>query len=227
MIEFLAFAAFAAPVVVQGDHVLLADIVDRVPARYAGIEIAPAPLPGKSKVITRRRVRRRLVEANASARGLSIPQRVVVTRAAQSLDEFDLRELLEPKIRASAPDHVRVRRVQVRGALTLPAGEIDLDIQWPKRPRGTASLRVLVSVDGAYAASTLATVELDMREDAAPVKRGDRVTVVARVGSVTVRGVGIAQHKARVGEILRVLPDRAVRVVEGEVRPDGAVEVRP
>lgn len=228
---FVAVAVLSAPVLapvqVQGEHVLLADIVVGAPAAIARLRIAPAPLPGQNKVITRRRVRRRLAEAKASRRGLAIPARVVVTRASQSLDEVALASVLLPRVRETAPESVQIRDARVRGALVLPAGEIGVDVEWPRRPRGRTTVRALISVDGNYATSTLVTVEVAERARSAAIERGDRVTVIARVGSVTVRGVGIAQSKARVGQVVRVLPDRAVRVVEGQVRSDGSVEVRP
>jgi len=58
------------------------------------------------------------------------------------------------------------------------------------------------------------------------VRRGERVTLVARVGGVDVRMQGEALRDAAVGEVVSVRNLSSQRVVEGRVAPDGSVEVR-
>lgn len=58
------------------------------------------------------------------------------------------------------------------------------------------------------------------------IKRGERVSIVARSGAFTVRGTGTALGNGSVGEILRVRNTRSKRTVEGIVTAPGVVEVR-
>ena len=58
------------------------------------------------------------------------------------------------------------------------------------------------------------------------VKRGERVSIVARSGTFTVRGNGTALGNGSLGEVVRVRNSRSKRTVEGVVAAPGVVEVR-
>jgi len=58
------------------------------------------------------------------------------------------------------------------------------------------------------------------------IKRGERVSIVARRGAFTVRGSGTALGNGSVGEIVRVRNTRSKRTIEGIVAAPGVVEVR-
>lgn len=228
MVTMLLAMALLAPREIDGDRILLADLVEGVPAEIAGLDLGPAPEPGKRRVITARSIRRRLREARIPASRLRIPARVAVVRPKQVLTEGELEDLVRAATLREGPPGVVLRSVRGRGALELPKGEVIVNIQWPRRVReGKQSLRVEVDVEGRREAVALVTAELDVRLGKLAVERGERVDIIARVGPVIVRGAGIAQQKGRYGDLIRVLPDGAMRVVEGVIGESGAVEVRP
>ncbi len=228
MVTILLAAALLAPREVEGDRIVLADLVDEVPPEIAGLDIGPAPEPGGRLVISGRRIRRRLREARVPLSGIRIPSRIAVARPGQVLTEGELEDLVRAATLREGLGGALLRAVHARGALSLPKGEVWVDVQWPKRLRaGKQSLRVEVAVEGRREAVALVTADLELRQAKVAVQRGERVDVIARVGSVTVRGAGIAQEKGRFGDLIRVLPDGAVRVVEGVIGESGAVEVRP
>ncbi|MEM6732427.1 MAG: flagella basal body P-ring formation protein FlgA [Myxococcota bacterium] len=228
MVVFLMTLSVVAPREVLGERIVLADLLKDVPADIAALDIAASPDPGHRRVIRGSLIRQRLREARVLERGLRIPKRTSIVRAAQTLTEGEIENLVHALTVRTAPRNVRVSSVRARGALRLPKGEIGGRIEWPRRVRsGPQSLRVVITVDDTPITTVLVSSNLVVHESTTAVDRGARVGLLARIGAVEVRGIGIAQEKGRVGQNIRVLPDGAVRVVEGRVLADGRIEVRP
>jgi hypothetical protein len=227
----VAEVAVAAPrrVEVDGDRVLLADVVPRIGADLGGLDLGPAPAPGQSRRLQRQELVDRLRQAMVSSNGLRL-RSVILVRPAQRLSEQELQQMVREATHQHLAGAGRVGAVRVRGGMLLPRGEVRATVAPVSAWRhGFQPVRVELSAGSSAPRRLVASVEVSLpRASHEPlIERGAEVVVVARLPGVLVRTTGIAQSGGPRGARIAVLPSNSRRVVRARVVDAGTVEVDP
>ena len=222
-----AAAAKLRRVAVDGDRITLGDVLARAPAEVARLDLGSSPEPGKTKVIRGKLIRRRLREALISARGLRIPEKVRVVRRAQVLTELQLQALVDRQLPRYLPGKVQVKRLKVKGGITLARGTVSLWAENVKLRRGHQTVIAFVRAGESKAKRVLVGVDVDRGTPGGDllVKRGEPVVIQVRGRGVTVRAKGVSQQNGRQGQTVGVLPGDGKKLVRGRVVSEGVVEV--
>ena len=222
-----AFAGSGRRVEVEGERVLFGDVVSSAPQEMAGLDLGPAPRPGKSMVFRRAQIVRRLKEAMLGTRGLRIPSRITVVRPAQVVSELALQELVDRELPRFLKGDVEVRSMRVRGGVVLPRGPLSLWAPEQTLRGGRQSIVATVRAGQSKGRRVQVAVETARvnRNSTVVVKRGAEVVVEVRANGVRIRAKGIAQQDGRVGQRIAVLPQDGRRLIRGRVGPGGVVEV--
>ena len=222
-----AAAAKLRRVAVDGDRITLGDVLASAPAEVARLDLGPAPEPGKTKVIHGKLIRRRLREALISIKGLRIPGKVRVIRRAQVLTELQLQALVERQLPRYLPGKVQVKRLKVKGGITLPRGTVHLWAEDVKLRRGHQTVIAFVRAGDSRAKRVLVGVDVERGRSggALLVKRGEPVVIRVQGRGVTVRAKGVSQQDGRQGQMVGVLPGDGKKLIRGRVVSEGVVEV--
>ncbi len=224
-----------ATATVFGEQITLGEVA-ALPADspLAHVTLAPAPLPGGRRTITRDQIALRLARAGHQPEGVLFQgaESVVVTRLARTLTVAEISAALVDLI----PTPVVVDRVPPRRA--LPTGTVTwrLRTALPDPLPATANVMLDVLVDGRVADSLVIGIrrELPAAAPVAPpapappttptapvaaapapptpeeprptwqVKRGDQLTVVATAGRVSIKVVAEARSPGRLGDVIQV-----------------------
>ena len=219
-----------AVITVRNPIILLGELVPGLDPEIANLEFGPAPAPGMSRTIRATEIRAKLVNARANDTSPMLPSFVRVRREAQTINSIALEELVRTSLQTLLPPSVKLRSVSVRGGLVTAAGTLSIT---PPQPIAWRAGRQLVSLrlnaDGMPTRDLLVSVELELlsRREAPAVTRGQQISVLATVGTVTVRARGITQEAGCVGDTVNLIVDEGHRVIKGIVRSADTVEVLP
>jgi len=151
--------AIPSEVEVAGGRILLADVAhiqcddSRLKARIGAIDLGTAPMPGKDKQLSGRRIHSILTSQGrlSSEAQIVVPQWVTVVRLYQRIDENKLTQLFAAHLfQRTQGDRIEISRVKIRGLKPLPVGKLTLTVLGigKKTIRGNVSLRVGVGVNG-------------------------------------------------------------------------------
>jgi len=215
-------------VVVDSDRLALSDVVRNVPRNIAGLDMGPAPKPGKDKVISGKQVRSRLKQAMVNAKGLRIPAKIRVRRASQNVNELTLRKHVERALQDQLPDGMSYDDLVLRGGMVMPRGRLRVELEMPRRVRqGLFNLKANVYAGQSKPRTTLVRVQLrsDVNASREVIERGDAIWLKVKTGSVVVSTRGIAQQDGRMGQRIAVIPRQGRKMVYGTVTNAGVVEM--
>ncbi|MBI4819603.1 MAG: flagella basal body P-ring formation protein FlgA [Deltaproteobacteria bacterium] len=214
---------------VDSDRVVLGDIVRDVPVALADVDLGPAPEPGHAVTLSKKQIEARLAMAMVDRDGVKIPKLVTISRPGQTIAEPHLKGIIADALNEILPAGVTLGEVRAFGGLVLGRGPILVETVLPARLHsGFVSVWVKVTA-GSSSRKLPVTIELFVpkAEEAALVKRGDRVQLVIRTVSMTIRAFGIAQNEASAGQLVNVLPTQGRKIVAGRVVAKDEVEVVP
>ncbi|MGF1465934.1 MAG: flagella basal body P-ring formation protein FlgA [Sandaracinaceae bacterium] len=221
----LLLVSLAAASVAAQDPIRLAEVLPALEGTDLGdVDLGPAPPPGGARVVRRSEVLLALRRAGRSTRGLAVPRRTVIRRAARTIAPERLEELARPAIEARlAP--CRLASLGPVAPVTIPPGELRVAVEGRAPARGgpvplVVSLRV---------GETEVRRALQARVECPPpvVRAGAPVRLVARVGPVVASAPGVARQHGRVGEVIRVQNRQTRADLEGRVVDARTVEVLP
>ena len=215
-------------VTVDSDRLALGDVVRNAPRNIAGLDMGPAPKPGKDRVISGKQVRTRLKKAMVPTKGLRIPGKIRVRRASQNVNELTLSKHVERALQDQLPVGMSYEDLVLRGGMVLPRGRVRVQLEMPRKVRrGIYNLKAHVYAGKSKPQTTLVRVQL--RSDAANarevVERGDAVWLKVKTGSVVVSTRGVAQQNGRMGQRIAVIPKQGRKMVYGTVTNAGVVEM--
>lgn len=213
---------------VDSDRLTLGDVVRNAPRDVAGLDMGPAPKPGKDRVITGKQVRSRLKKAMVRTKGLRIPGKIRVRRASQNVNELTLRKHVEQALENQLPDGMSYEDVVLRGGMLLPRGRVRVQLEMPRKVRrGLYNFKAHVYAGKSKPQTTL--VRVNLRSDTANtrdvIERGDAVWLKVKTGSVVVSARGVAQQDGRMGQRIAVIPKQGRKMVYGTVTNAGVVEM--
>ena len=215
-------------VTVDSDRLTLGDVVRNAPRDIAGLDMGPAPKPGKDKVLSGKQVRKRLKGAMVSTKGLRIAGKTKVRRASQSVNELTLRKHVERALQVQLPEGMRYEEVVLRGGMVLPRGRLRVELEMPRKVRrGINNFKANVYAGGSNPQTTLVRVQLrsDSSSSREVIERGDAIWLKVKTGSVVVSTRGVAQQDGRMGQRIAVLPRQGRKMVYGTVTNAGVVEM--
>ena len=215
---------------VDGPRVTLGMVVPRINPEYSQLDLGAAPRPGQSETITRRDFYARLDNALVPRQGIRAPKVIRVKRSAQRLHEAKLEAMVRREILRQGLQGLEIVSVDVKGGMKVGGGQIKLRIKRPRRMRaGRQLVRFFVRAGQDQESGATATVVLRRVAGGSltTFERGQEVRVIVDTGSIVVSTSGVAQEDGRIGQRVRVLPNRGMKVVTGTVREDGIVEVTP
>lgn len=227
----MSFAASAKRVVkVDGPRLTLGMIVPRINPEYSSLDLGAAPRPGQSEAISRRDFYARLDNALVPRQGIRAPKVIHVKRSAQLLHEAKLEAMVRNELLRNGLQGLEIVSVDVKGGMKVGGGDVKVRIKRSRRMRtGRQLVRFFVRAGRDQETASTATVVLRRVAGGALVsfERGQEVRVVVDTGSIVVSTSGVAQEDGRIGQQVRVLPSRGMKVVTGIVQEDGTVEVSP
>ncbi len=159
---------------VRGDAITLGDLLGDEARPEASVRLAYAPNPGHYRWITRGEIQGMLARAGFAAEGVSVPERVLVTRAAARFDQGLIEAAVRDYFLESRPDFaVVVEELEAPRDLVLPAGQVEVRVDArgvPPRLDGV-TLKLDLLVDGKLHRSHWARVRARARGKVAVVRR--------------------------------------------------------
>lgn len=147
-------------ILIEGDRVVFGDLSPTAPRAYLDLDIAPAPSPGRSAVITRDAVRSALRRAGADealADGLSAQH--TVTRRASELTEPQLRREVIASLSNQLPLGVSIGEILGLKSVHIPMGEVRVEARMGMLRRSTRA-SITIHVNDRIVARQSATVNL-------------------------------------------------------------------
>ncbi len=158
-----AVAGADAPlrVTVQGDTLLLAQVVPGVADRWADVSLGPAPRPGRHRTLSASWIRRRAEQAGATIDASVVPDRVVVERPGSRIGRAQVVDAVQVAVapRLAPDEQLRIRSVGLPPV--VPDGDVALRVRLPEGPLPSpATLWVDVEVDGVRQGRAWARVEV-------------------------------------------------------------------
>ncbi|MCP4679332.1 MAG: flagellar basal body P-ring formation protein FlgA [Deltaproteobacteria bacterium] len=127
---------------VLGSKILVRHVVQECMGTACEIEVGSAPLPGRSRVVSRREVLAALRSAGIGADGLRIPTRRRVVRPARKAGKDELLPLIREAIARVLPDDVILENLGRFGEIRVPRSGYRIEASWP----GERSFRRRVSI---------------------------------------------------------------------------------
>ena len=184
-----------------GAMIRVGDVVPGCPQEMCEVEVVPAPLPGRTRVVRKRDVIAAIERAGYKPSGLRIPERRRVTRPARRVSEDALRKRILDAVNAVLPKGTRLEELgHVRG-VDVPRAGFEARATWPGM--GHFRRRVSVPVDLISDGKKFLTIQVSallVIETDIPVARRDlhEGTVVTQGDLVweTVRMESLPTHLA-------------------------------
>lgn len=125
-------------VVVDTERVTLGDLSPTAPRELLGLDVGPAPRPGKSGFVSRTAVQDALRRVGADPElATALPARAQIERAGQSLTKDDLAARVREAASAELPVGLSIDSVLGLEDVTLPKGEHSIDVTLGKLRRST------------------------------------------------------------------------------------------
>ncbi len=146
-----ARAGAGEPIVVTGSRVRFADLSPTAPHDLAELDVAPAPAPGETVVISRLAVQAALRRGGADphlADGLPAYHRV--RRASTELTPQELRARIQQAVAPRLPVGVYVEEVVGLSAVQVPVGPVDVAVEFGRLRRATAATVTVRASGAAY-----------------------------------------------------------------------------
>lgn len=156
---------------VTGARITLGDINPTLPREVLNVDLAPAPLPGQARTISRDAVRGALARAGADERlADGMPARVDVERSAKRISRGQLEKDVEALALTKLPVGVEVTSILGLEDVTLPDVEHELDLRWPRLAAATRAT-LTIKAEGRTWVSRPVTLNLSGTPKAPTLKR--------------------------------------------------------
>ncbi len=170
-------AAHDRAVPIAGDRVRLGDVAPEVPRHLFDVDVAPAPPPGRTMVVSRAALEDALRRVGADPHLVDgLPAYRTVRRLGLDLTARDLEARVRAALLEQLPLGVSVDRVTGLSDLLLPQGEVEVRAVPGGPLRRTTRLRVEVRVDGKVVRTFAAAAHLSgtprTPQPARPLARG-------------------------------------------------------
>lgn len=219
------FAVLSSGVASAQERITLAEIVPALTGTELGaLDLGAAPAPGLARVVTRADVLAALSAAGRTANGLRIPRSVRIERVARRMSKDEVATLAMATLNeAVAP--CTAGNVHVLDDVTVPASELQVDVDAPARPVSGHAVVTIVLRSGSTVVRAPAQIALVC--PAPVVSPGDDVRVVVALANVRASSDGRARQSGRVGDMVRVRVASTGAEVTGRVVDAHTVEVRP
>ncbi|RMG97040.1 MAG: flagella basal body P-ring formation protein FlgA [Deltaproteobacteria bacterium] len=147
-------------ITITGPRIRLGDVAPQVPRHLFDVDVAPAPAPGRTMVVSRSALQDALRRVGADPHLIDgLPAYRTVRRSGLALSARDL----EARVRAAALEHlplgVSIERVTGLSELVVPHGEIEVRVH-PGPLRRTTRIGVEIRVDGRTLRTVTAALHL-------------------------------------------------------------------
>jgi len=178
-------ALAAAPTVqVAGERITLGDINPTLPREVLTLDLAPAPLPGRSITISRDAIRGALDRSGADPRlADGLPARVEVSRQAKQLMRSDLSKEVTDLARAQLPLGVSIDGILGLENVTLPDVSHELELRLG-RLRQSTKATVIIKAEGRTWFTQPVTLNLSGTPQTPTLKRSKPRRAVIEAGDV-------------------------------------------
>lgn len=114
-----------------GAMIRVRDVVPGCPQRMCDLEVVPAPLPGRTRVVRKRDVVAAIERAGYKPSGLRIPERRRVTRPAKRVSEDVLRKRILNAVEMVLPKGVRLEQLGHVQEVKVPRSGFEARATWP------------------------------------------------------------------------------------------------
>ncbi len=216
-------AAGAQGRVAHGSRVELVEVIPKCAPKYCAVDLGRAPLPGKSRVLTRREIKNYVRDAGLDASAVRVARSIRVRGAAKRLTPAQLAKLAAPRVRAQLKTGIKLVRLQTQRTITVSPEATLARITIPRMPRragphrSTATLEFVA--EGRTQARVSATLHLDISEDAArpDIAKGAQIMLVIRRGTATISTAGTALKGGDIGETIQFRVVKTGRVIRARV----------
>lgn len=216
-------ASAAATRVAHGSRVELAEVIPKCAPEYCVVDLGRAPLPGKSRVLTRREIENYVRDAGLDAGAVHVPRSIRIRAAAKRLTPAELAKLAIPRVRARLKAGVKLLRLQTQRTITISPEATLARITMPQMPRragphqATATLEFIA--EGRTQARVSATLFLNISEDAAlpDIAKGAQIMLIIRRGTATISTAGTALKGGDIGETIQFRVVKTGRVIRALV----------
>jgi flagella basal body P-ring formation protein FlgA len=125
---------------VRGAHIIVSDLVPDCPQNACDIEVARAPLPGRTAIVGKASVIRALEAAGVDAATVRIPTTKRVLRPSRRPSEQELRAKVESAVTQVLPGGARLVSLGSTPSIEAPLGEYEVQVKWSGS--GAANRRV-------------------------------------------------------------------------------------
>ena len=217
---------------VDGPVLRLGAILD-APAGLEGFELGPSPAPGRSRLVQRDELARRLNEAGIDAKTVKLPSVIRVTRSARHLSASELALAARPALSSRLPTGARLISLSASKGATVAKNVEVVSVRVPKLPRRIGQHTLTITAElGELGAVTSrvplrAVIALDERATKPLVQRGARLDLVIEHGRIRVGASAIALADADAGEVVTFKVEATKKIVRARVaRADRAVVVQ-
>ncbi len=126
-----SITATGATVSVQGNRILLGDIVKNCETTLCEIDLGSSPLPGKSITVTKNAILNAARRASQNLTDLDIPQRIVVTRQKSNVSHKAVDAKVRSAVEAILPNGTVIESLGTIGSISLPITDYELRAKWP------------------------------------------------------------------------------------------------
>ncbi len=199
-------AAAETACVVDADRVLLADILPNVDPQLASIEVAAAPPPGGSRLVTRDELARVLERAGIRPSSVALPASIRVNAAVVRRSETDIETWVRPTVEAALPEGAILTKLSAtRPMLTSPSATL-AGVTLPRFPRRSGEFHSTVVVEVGRDGNVIQRLTLSfvvrLTDHAAKpdVERGAQVSLVIETAGVTLTATAAAMESGIIGE---------------------------
>lgn len=219
-------------IVLERSRIVLADLVRDVPEALESVDLGPAPLPGKTRLMTRQDIAERLRSLGVSGSRLDLPTSVRVESKAELFTPAALTSLVEGPLRAALPAGVRLERLLVKGDQLLSP---DIRVGHVRLPRfapedgmqsQTATVELLWGAQVVMRLPVLITVQVVSTQGSELVPRGSTLTLVIARGNVRVSASAETLSPARVGQEVVVRVGTTKKTISAKLTSTREAEVQ-
>jgi hypothetical protein len=207
------------------ERVLLQEIMPELAGSPLGaVDVAAAPALGASLLLRKNDVLRALIQAGASAKGLTIPRSIRITRELTSLAHAELSLQAQAALEhAVAPCELREARFP--NLVRIARGARSFHAEFPNGLRNGQITGTVIIESGGHSARVPVVASLVCPLPA--ISAGMQVTARAVVGQVTASAPAEARQPGRVGEVIRITNRATGASLRARVLDAHTVEIVP
>jgi flagellar basal body P-ring formation protein FlgA len=225
-----------SPEILLGDLARITSTDRSLAERLRSVSLGNAPLPGQSISIGADYIGVRLRQQRLDPEAFTISgsEKVTVTRECREIGKEEIADAVRSYIEANAPwepARMTITGIDISGSVTVPAGDVSINVQAPTRKDylGRVPFPVVVDGEGGYRRKLWATASIEVTADVVvslrPINRYKRI----EEDDVGVRRMNLADvSSSSIKDIDEVFDKRAKRRIRpNEVLTSDMVEFPP